>query len=240
MLCVLDGLGAAGQAAVVVAPVLACALLLWARPAWGLAALLCLRAAADAVGAASVGAVPLRLNLAACLGLLAMGAACLRFRHVAARDLRRLWPFAVLLGTVSVGGAVGAATLGLSHVPVAAREIMRLAALPACGVFALSLPDAASRRVVRRAVAAIVWGCAAWGCVQVVWGRGVLEATSGVRRATGPFAYPNMLGYVLLLGIVCAACRAIRTGSRRSWIAAAAFTASLALTASFSVFALLV
>jgi O-antigen ligase len=227
----------------VVAPAALFLALFFARPAWGLAFFVVARGAADAFSELRLDAPGASLNPAAALGLAALLAAAARAPRMRREDLRSCAPFAILLAVVLYEGAVGLAGFGVGHASEVVRELLRYASIPAVFALARTLPTARERNLLYGAVVGALALCAAWGIAQFVLGAGVLEATSGVRRARGPFAFPNTLAYAALLGLALlggelffgAAGRA-RRGALLA--AMALFVVALVLTASLTVFAL--
>ncbi len=234
------------SAAIVLVPAAAFLALFFVQRAWGLAFFIALRSLADAAGEVRLGGGGgFSVNAGGLLGVAVLVAGVVSLRRLQ-RDRRRfLLPFLPLLGAAAVAGIVGIARFGGSHLPQVVREGARLAAIPAFFTAVLTITSQRDRRLLRRVLYGAIVLCGVWGGVQFAVGAGVMEATSGVRRATGPFAYPNTLGYVLLLGInlLVAQVLAVRSGravpmSRLAFLAA--LLVMLAFTASFTIFALLV
>jgi len=214
-----------------------------ARPAWGLVFFVLARGAADAFSETRLEVLGAAVNPAAALGVAALAAAAVRARRLDRADWRLCVPLAVLLAVVGFEAAVGLATFGRGQAGDALRELLRVASLAAFFILVLALPSPRERRRVYRAVLAAIAMCAVWGAVQYAAGEGTLELTSGVRRARGPFAYPNTLAYTALLGAALHGGEALAGVSRRAegWARAAgagALLVVLALTASVTVIAL--
>jgi O-antigen polymerase len=235
---------------IVAGPAVVFLALFFVRPAWGLAFFVLARSVADAFGSwriAPAGGVD--LNLAGLLGLSVIVAGAVSLGRIPRHRRRDLRPFAPLLIAALIAAVVGLLRFGGGHLAPVAREGARLLAIPAFFAAVLALEGEADRRLVRRALCAAILLCGAWGAVEFALGYGVREGTSGVRRATGPFAYPNTLGYVLLLGInllvaelLTSAPRTAKGWCRTRWARGALLAgllAVLALTASFTVVALL-
>ncbi|HAK96493.1 MAG TPA: hypothetical protein DCM87_16260 [Planctomycetes bacterium] len=213
------------------------------RPAWGLAFFALARGAADAFSDVRLDALGAGVNPASALGAAALVAAAVRARLLDRAALRLCGPLGILLAVVGFEAAVGLATFGAGHAGDALRELLRFASILAFFALVLTLPSARERRIVYLAVLAAIAMCAAWGAVQYAAGSGTFEAVSGVRRARGPFAYPNTLAYAALLGTVLLGGELLsgapgRAGRWGRIAGAAALLAVLALTASVTVIAL--
>lgn len=217
---------------------------LW-RPVAGLSIFILFRLAADGFHHFHFQVFGLSLNPAGALGIMI----CLLGAWRLPGLVRRARP--VLVPWIFLGSALIAALLsgwirfGHAHVPVMLQEAVRLSVV----FFYMILCARLSRRKERQWLFRVFWvgilGCGAWGLVQWLTGGGVFEGKSGVTRATGPFAFPNTLGYVLLLGLNLLAAQFLwLSRSRRQIIGLCVLSGLLlfflGLTASITVFALVV
>ncbi len=217
--------------------------LMLVRPAWGLAFFVLARGAADAFSDVRLDVFGSGVNPASALGAAAICAAAVRARRLDRADLRLCGPLGVLTAVVAFEAAAGLASSGAVHAGDALREILRCASILAFFALVLSLPSARERRTVYLGILAAIAMCAVWGVAQYAAGSGTFEAVSGVRRARGPFAYPNTLAYAALLGIVLLGGELLhgaagRAGRGMRIAGAAALLVVLALTASVTVIAL--
>ncbi len=217
-------------------PALAVAACAFRRPALALAALLFLRAAADC--ARNVGIVlpgGMFLNPGGALGLAALLVGLRAFAALKPKRYELFLPW-IALGTGLLWAlCVGVLRFGPGQLSASVRELFRLGAV--CGIFAAAYHAAERGREksVHWGVGAALALCCVWGIGQYLLGGGVLEKTSWVRRATGPFAYPNTLGYVLLGGLNVLAAQFAESQSRKARLRLGAVLALLALGLAFSV-----
>ncbi len=231
------------DALAVIAPAAAFLALFLARPAWGLGFFVAARGAADAFSGIRLDFAGIGLNPASALGAAALAAAALRARRLRREDLAHCAPFAILLAVVLYEAAVGVARFGGAHVPEVLREVLRHASILAFFALTLTLTSARERRVLYVAILGAIAMCAVWGIAQYAAGAGTFEATSGVRRARGPFAFPNTLAYTALLGLALIGGELTfgRSGRARTHVycgGAVLLLGALALTASITVVAL--
>ena len=237
----------AGPAGVAVVPPATLFMALFGlRPAWGLAFFVVVRSVADAFGEHTLVVKGLSLNPASLLGVAMLVAGAASFaRSAARRSLAALLPFSFLVAVTLISGGVAWARFGAEFLPEVFREAARLAVIPAFFMAVYARRKERDRQLLVRAFFTAVFVCGLWGVIQFALGAGVWEGTSGVRRASGPFAYPNTLGYVLLLGINVLLCRlllggAAREGNKVRAIGLFVLLVMLALTASITVFVLLI
>ncbi len=236
---------------VVLIPAVLFLCLFFIRPWWGIAFFVFARTCADAAGHYTVGISGFSLNAAGTLGLAVYATGGYSFVLLVKRKSvpwRGLIPFAFLTAASALALAAGWRNFGSGSLFRALPELIRMGTFPLFFLSVRMATDVGDRkRLVQLFVAAIMLA-GIWGAVQFASGRGNLEQTSGVLRATGPFAYPNTLGYFLLLGINLACSHLLFTDSAASsrrtrrwlYVLIGGLVCFLALTASFTIFGLLV